>query len=234
MSAQIIVEAQLYILASIFCQKRWLILDRQVILIQSLYQGIWIAYKRQEKLNDDMLGSMLKEYGIILLSETRAYIDDIMELQGFSYYKSPRLRKHPAAKRNCGGFGIIVHNSVKDGVEVLNGNNDVISWLRLHLPFFDMSNDIYGANVYIVPDGSVYHDDEIFYLVHDKMSQIPGSAEVALWGDHNACIGVIPNFNMDVWNDSNGEMNRLMPNGLDRNLNIMETCTKTASCQRHS
>ena len=40
----------------------------------------------QEKLNDDILGSMLKEYDIILLSETWASIDDTFDLQGFSYY----------------------------------------------------------------------------------------------------------------------------------------------------
>ena len=188
----------------------------------------------QEKLNDDVLGSMLKEYDIILLSETWTSIDDTFDLQGFSYYNYPRLSKHQAAKRNSGGLGIFVRNSIQEGVEILNGNNDVIAWLRLHAPFFGTGNDIYVANVYIVPDGSVYHDDEIFYLLHDQLSKIPASAEVALCGDYNARTGVIPDFNMDAWNGSNGEMNRLMPDDLDRNLNVIEYLYENGILIRHS
>ena len=43
---------------------------------------------------------------------------------------TPRLSKHQAAKRNSGGLGIFVRNSIKEGVEILNGNNDVMAWLR--------------------------------------------------------------------------------------------------------
>ena len=95
-------------------------------------------------------------------------------------------------------------------------------------------NDIYVANVYIVPDGSVCHDDEIFYLLHDQLSKIPASAEVVLCGDYNARTGVIPDFNMDPWNGSNGEMNRLMPDDLDRYLNVMENMYKNGILIRHS
>ena len=97
-----------------------------------------------------------------------------------------------------------------------------------------MGNDIYVANVYIIPDGPVYHDDEIFYLLHDQLSKIPGSVEVALCGDYNARTGVIPDFNMDAWNGSNGEMNRLMPDDLDRNLYVMENMYKNGILIRHS
>ena len=41
---------------------------------------------RQEKLDDEMLGSMLRAYDIILVGETWAPADDNLELQNLSYY----------------------------------------------------------------------------------------------------------------------------------------------------
>ena len=49
-----------------------------------------------------------------------------------------------------------------------------------------MDNDIYVAYVYNVPEGSGYHDDEIYNLLNDQMFKIQASAEIALYGAYSA------------------------------------------------
>ena len=82
------------------------------------------------------------------------------------------MNKRQAEKRNSGGLGIFLRNNIKDCVDIMDGNTDVISWLRLYASFFGLNHDVYVTNIYIVPEGSSYHDKETFCLLYDQLSKI--------------------------------------------------------------
>ena len=88
--------------------------------------------------------------------------------------------------------------------------------------FFGLNNDIYVANIYIVPEGPSYHDKETFCLLYDQLSKIPANADIALCGDYNARTGVMSEINADFWNGGNGELDRLIPENADENSNLIE------------
>ena len=60
----------------------------------------------QDKLSDDILGSMLKQYDLILISETWASDQSDFILEGFEYHNYPRHYSHQNCKRNSGGLGV--------------------------------------------------------------------------------------------------------------------------------
>ena len=110
----------------------------------------------QDKLNKDILGSLFKDYDIILLSETWASDQDDYTLEGFKYHNYPRNYKHHAAKRESGGLGVFIRNEIQHGVSMWTHTGDVIAWLILKKSFFGFESEIYLANIYIVPEGSTY------------------------------------------------------------------------------
>ena len=59
----------------------------------------------QDKLGENILGSMLEIYDNIMLSETWSSDQDDFFLDGYFYFNYPRSYKHPASKRMSGGLG---------------------------------------------------------------------------------------------------------------------------------
>ena len=82
----------------------------------------------QDKLRDDILGTLFKKYDIILLSETWSNEQDDYNLNGFLYFNYSRKYSHPNSKRNSGGLGIFVKASFKNDISTWCHTDDVVAW----------------------------------------------------------------------------------------------------------
>ena len=158
------------------------------------------------------LENYLKNYDIIMLSETWSSDQDDFSLDGYFYYNYPRNYKHPDAKGMSGGLGIFIRLELKDGVDIWSYTDDVIAWVILKKDFFGIQSDIYVANVYhyIVPEGSTYIRHDEYNVIYDHVVNIPSDSEILLCGDLNARTGTAPDFDT-YFMGSNGDLDRLLP-----------------------
>ena len=90
----------------------------------------------QDKLSDDILGTMLKGYDIILLSETWASDHDDFVLEGFEYHNYPRKCMHLNGARNSGGLGVFIRQSIREGIDIWCHTEDIVVWYILRKSFF--------------------------------------------------------------------------------------------------
>ena len=68
------------------------------------------------KVCDDMLGSSLKHHDVISITETWACDTDNFRLEGYVYHNFSRKIKHPNAKQNSGGIGILIRKEMVEGI----------------------------------------------------------------------------------------------------------------------
>ena len=165
----------------------------------------------QFKLHDDVTGNMLKENDIVLLNETWSNDDDSFELDGFTYWNFPRETKNKFAKRNSGGLGVFIRNSIKNGVSFIRNNQDLICWFKLSKVFFTLENDVYLANIYVVPHGSVYERYDAFDEIQNDISGLPADCHVLLCGDFNARTNTAADYCLDVIEGSVGALSEVLP-----------------------
>ena len=92
----------------------------------------------QDKLHDDILGKLFKEYDIVLLSETWANEQDYFGLSGFNYLNYPRKYSHPNCKRNSGGLEIFIKTSLANGISEWCHTDDVVAWVILDKSVFGL------------------------------------------------------------------------------------------------
>ena len=179
----------------------------------------------EDKLSEDIVGKFLKQFDLILLTETWTNEKGAFELEGLTFCNYPMKNKHLNAKRDSGGLGVFIRDSIKNGVVLGKNRHDVIGWLTLKSDYFGFKNDLHVANIYIVPQGSVHMRDDVFALLYEDVAHIPSHANVLLCGDYNAHRNTLSDYEIE---------NRV---GSDGNLvNLLKTClnhvTTFASCIR--
>ena len=164
----------------------------------------------QDKLSDHILGSMLKQYDLILISETWASDQSDFILEGFEYHNYPRHYSHQNCKRNSGGLGVFVRQTIRGGIDMWCHTDDIIAWFIMRKSFFGLKHDVYIGNVYIVPENSTYLKHDAFDILYRYIEKIPDNAEVLLCGDFNARTGEVPDF-VTHFGGSNGDLDNLLP-----------------------
>ena len=175
----------------------------------------------QDKLSDNILGNVLKKYDIILLSETWASDQDEFALDGFEYHNYPRKHIHPNGKRNSGGLGVFIRQTIREGVDKWCHSDDIVAWYILRKSFFGIKNDIYLANIYIVPENSTHLRHDEFDILKHYMEKIPHDTGVLLCGDYNARTGELPDLETH-FSGSNGDLDNLLPPDEMETHSVME------------
>ena len=103
----------------------------------------------QDKLSDNILGSMLKGYDMILLSETWASDHDKFVLEGYEYHNYSRKYRYINSTRHSGGLGVFIRQTIRGGIDIWCHNEDVVAWYILRKSFFGLKKDVYLGNVYM-------------------------------------------------------------------------------------
>ena len=195
------------------------ILHHSVIHVNILFWNIHGL--SQDKLSDNILGSMLKGYDIILLSETWASDHDEFVLEGYEYHNYPRKYRYIISTRHSGGLGVFIRQTIRGGIDIWCHNEDVVAWYILQKSFFDLKKDVYLGNVYIVPENSAYLRHDEFDLLYHYMKKNPDNAEVLLCGDYNARTGEMPDLEAQFCGN-NGDLENLLPPEDKETHGIME------------
>ena len=164
----------------------------------------------QDKSNDAILGLLLKRHDIISLNETWAANNNEYQLEGFTYYNYPSKSKHLKSKRESGGLGIFIRHDIHKGVSLWSHTDNIVAWIILKKTFFGFRNDVYLANIYIVPEGSTYLKHDEFNLLYEEILNVADNSEVLLCGDYNARTGVKLEFDVH-FSGCNGDLNDLLP-----------------------
>ena len=107
-------------------------------------------------MSDDVLGTHFKKFDIILLQETWSAAGDEFNLDGYIFFNFPRKYRHKLSIRNSSGLCVFFKHEFSESVRVIKYTEDILVWSKLDKNFFGLANDLYVANIYIVPETSVY------------------------------------------------------------------------------
>ena len=128
------------------------------------------------------LESFFKQFDLILLTETWTNEKDALELEGFTICNYPRKNKHVNAKRDSGGIGVFIRDSIRSGVVLGKNRHGVIAWMTLKSDCFGFKNDLHVTNICIVPQGSVHMREDVFALSYEDVAHIPSHAKnLTVW-----------------------------------------------------
>ena len=173
------------------------------------------------KLHDDILGRFLKQYDIVLLTETWAKTNDNLGLENYVFYNFKRNALHPNAKRSSGGIGVLIKRDIIKGVEIRKHTDDIISWIKLKKAYFGLANDLYIGNVYMVPETSNHVRHDAFELLQNDIADIPIGAEILICGDYNAHTNIKPDYFNSDWATKITEIDDIVKNTNNERLQLI-------------
>ena len=204
-------------------------------IAQSLKFCSWnINGLTQEKLDDQIMGSYLKGFDIILLTETWSERDDSFNLPNFTFYNFPRTHRHALARRNSGGIGVYINDSITEGVDLLNNYKDIIVWIRLRKDAFVFPADIYIGIVYFSPEGSTCIDDDLFMLLQTDIANVPAGSEILICGDFNARTNILADFTDNSVPGNDGDLLDLLPPGEQNNAWVKDILVDKGALVRYN
>lgn len=90
--------------------------------------------KSYNKIQDENFIKEIKDYDIVLLTETHLGYNSQINIENFKYY--PICRSKSSNARFYGGLGILNKNNLRPGVKILMNTNKDYQWLKLDKQFF--------------------------------------------------------------------------------------------------
>ena len=151
------------------------------------------------KLAGGILGSHFKRFDIILLQEAWSADGDEFNLNGYEFYTFPRKYRHKLSVRNSGGLGIFVNQRLTKGVQILKHHGEILVWLKLKQNSFGLANDVYIANVYIIPENSVHLCHDASDMLREDLYGFSPHSDFLICRDYNAHTNVLPDYLLDEY-----------------------------------
>ena len=162
-----------------------------------------LVSKSYNKVNDENFIKEIRDYDIVLLTETHLGYNSQVNIENFKYF--PVCRPQSANTRFYGGLGILIKNSIRQGVKILTNTNKDYQWLKLDKSFFNFMKDIFLCLAYIIPSNSSYakqsSEDILDSIEKDIIYKYKKDGDIILCGDFNARSGSEPDF---IQNDNYG------------------------------
>ena len=137
---------------------------------------------------------------IICLIETHLVGDNVININGFTWYGHNRGHKHFKAKRGSGGLGFLVQDKLFDDfhISIVDKCYEGIIALELKHKISEFSITVIGG--YLPPENSVYGRNSTEFFSH-LVALVYASIEsdfIALCGDLNARVGKQLDYIVDV------------------------------------
>lgn len=182
------------------------------------------------RINYPEFTSLIHEYDIVCVSETKLDQYDIIECPNYKFLSKPR---NEAYKRKSGGIGFFVNKSLMDRAVTLESACEYIYWLKITDPNHD---EIVIGAIYIPPETSrFFNNDEFFQMETDINDKCTTFKNVIITGDANGYTSNLPDYTepddfINEYFEIDNE-NTLEPTSILRDLNLPLTrasqCTKT-------
>jgi hypothetical protein len=128
----------------------------------------------------------IKNFDIVLLTETHIGYSTNITVNNFSYY--PVCRNKSNNNRYFGGLGILIKKNIRKGISVLQNTNTEFQWLKLKKEFFQFKTDIYLCLVYIPPH--TQNNIDILELMEKDIIKYRDMGDI----DFNARTGNEPDY----------------------------------------
>ena len=145
----------------------------------------------QDKTMEKDFLEQVKNYDIVLLTETHVGYNNILNIDNFHYF--PVCRQKSSNKRYFGGLGIFIKTNIRKGVTILQNSSTEFQWIKLKKDFFNFKNDIFVCLTYIAPQSSQYNnrlDYDILELIKkDIIEKYGKQGDIIITGDFNARTG---------------------------------------------
>jgi exonuclease III len=147
--------------------------------------------EKGNKLHDQNFIDQIKEFDIVLLSETHVGYETTVDVENFFYY--PFCRQKSKNNRYFGGLGILIKKDIRKGIKFLEDGNSEYQWLKLDKSFFQLKKDIYLCTLYLVPQSSPYltkmEINVLETIERDLIEKYNEKGDIILMGDFNARTG---------------------------------------------
>jgi exonuclease III len=147
--------------------------------------------EKGNKLHDQNFIDQIKEFDIVLLSETHVGYETTVDVENFFYY--PFCRQKSKNNRYFGGLGILIKKDIRKGIKFLEDGNSEYQWLKLDKSFFQLKKDIYLCTLYLVPQSSPYLTkmelNVLETIERDLIEKYSEKGDIILMGDFNARTG---------------------------------------------
>ena len=131
------------------------------------------------KFNDFL--DYLHSFDLIGISETKLDNYDDINLENFNTFSKNRQKY----RHKSGGIVLLVKNNISKYIEIIPSKCNDILWFSINQKLLGFK--LICGIVYIPPEGSPYHNVEIFNDVETELSNIKSpDSEVCIFGDTNA------------------------------------------------
>jgi len=152
---------------------------------------------------DDEFLSYVENSDIICVQETwlDSYVD--LDIPGYSFFTSSRIRSK-GAKRNSGGVAVIFKSLYRRGISKLVSSTVDTVWCKFDKQFFGLENDLYLCNAYIPPESSSKSSNESpFEILSNDICKYSNLGDIVVLGDLNARTGQLIENHFDTFTFDN-------------------------------
>ncbi len=141
--------------------------------------------------------STVLNYDFLLLTETWSNDSENVDIPGFHYFRSNRVRS-AKARRDSGGLIFYYAKRHSKGVSVIKNKHEDIMWVKLCKDYFNLEKDLCIALVYLSPANSSRQTHivvDYFQELIDDVAELQNQGfETIVTGDFNARTSTHPDF----------------------------------------
>lgn len=148
------------------------------------------------KIEDPSVYKEIKNFDIIGLTETHALTPNSISLEGYTSFQSNR-KKHPRAKKGCGGIAVLIKNEIRNGVKLISSKSTDIIWLKLLKSYSNLPKDLFIGVVYISPQRSTYsvrQETDPWEILESEVECHSTNGDIMIMGDLNTRTGILDDY----------------------------------------
>ena len=146
----------------------------------------------------------LNKSDLFIATETKADDNDILDIDGYTYFS--KNRSPESYLRRCVGIGLYIRDSIAPFVEILKSDSSYALWFLIKKDFTHFDEDAVVAAVYFPDDKSRFLNEDDTILFENEISSMCDKYKyVFLAGDWNSRVSELRDFSIPT----NAHLNNL-------------------------